>query len=201
MYKIEILHCVQNDIINYKARSANSRLAFYSVFCYNIHTIFISLEISMRKHRLFSVLTKQEITTVKLRFGNKSDKEYILNMRPHAAALFEGCSYFIVAEDDEILGFAVVINRDIVATIVAKEAFINLIEILDEHNFNKGIASRLVQRIIKLEEKKNTYQIRAYCDIKNVASHCLWLKNGFGIAPIKQHDGQILGSFVTYVCK
>ena len=137
---------------------------------------------------------------MKLRMGNETDKEYILNIRPQASTLFEGRSYFIIAEDDGILGFAVVFHRDIEAPVPANEAFINLIEILDENNYNKGIASCLVQKIIEMEKEKNTYQIRAYCDINNTASHRLWFKNGFGISPAKESNGQILGSFVTYVC-
>ena len=137
---------------------------------------------------------------MKLRMGNETDKEYILNVRPQAAPLFEGRSYFIIAEDDDILGFAVVFHRDIEAPVLANEAFINLIETLDENNYKKGIASCLVQKIIEIEEDKNTYQVRAYCEINNIASHRLWLKNGFGISPAKEPNGQILGSFVTYVC-
>ncbi|MCH5349234.1 MAG: GNAT family N-acetyltransferase [Oscillospiraceae bacterium] len=138
---------------------------------------------------------------MELRMGNETDKEYILNIRPQAASLFDGRSYFIIAEDESILGFAVVFHRDIEASVPANEAFINLIEILDENNYRKGIASRLVQKIIEMEEEKNTYQVRAYCEINNIASHRLWFKNGFGISPAKESDGQILGSFVTYVCK
>ena len=137
---------------------------------------------------------------MKLRMGNETDKEYILNIRPQASTLFEGRSYFIIAEDEGILGFAVVFHRDIEVPVPANEAFINLIEILDENNYRKGIASRLVQKIIEMEEEKNTYQVRAYCEINNIASHRLWFKNGFGISPAKESDGQILGSFVTYVC-
>ncbi len=83
-----------------------------------------------------------------LRMGNNTDMEYILNIRPQASVYFEGRSYFIVAEDGGILGFAVVFHRDIEAPVPANEAFINLIEILDERNHRKGIASRLVQKII-----------------------------------------------------
>ena len=55
---------------------------------------------------------------------------------------------------------------------IRKQAFINLIGVLEESNQKKDIAS---QR--------------------------LWLKNGFGISPVKDVNGQIPGSFVTYVCK
>ncbi len=136
-----------------------------------------------------------------LRMGNETDREFIINVRPQAAPLFEGRSYFIIAEDEGILGFAVVFHRDIEAPVPANEAFINLIEVLDEDNHKKGIASCLVQKIIEMEEEKKTYQVRAYCEIHNIASHRLWLKNGFGISPVKESNSQILGSFVTYVCK
>lgn len=136
-----------------------------------------------------------------LRMGNEADKEHILSVRPQAAPLFDGRSYFIVAEDDGILGFAVVFHRDIEAPVPANEAFINVIDVFEESNHKKGIASCLVQKIIEMEEEKKTYQVRAYCDINNVASHRLWFKNGFGISPAKESNGQILGSFVTYVCK
>lgn len=136
-----------------------------------------------------------------LRMGNETDREYIINVRPQAAPLFEGRSYFIIAEDEGILGYAVVFHRDIEAPVPANEAFINLIEVLDEDNHKQGIASCLVQKIIEMEEEKKTYQVRAYCEIHNIASHRLWLKNGFGISPVKESNSQILGSFVTYVCK
>ena len=45
---------------------------------------------------------------------------------------------------------------------------------------------------------KGSIQVRAYCDIRNEASHRLWLKNGFGISPAAQSDGSIPGSFVSF---
>lgn len=134
-----------------------------------------------------------------IRCGTEADKAHVLARRPQAESLFGGNSYFLVAEDAEILGFAVVFHRDIPAPVEAKEAFVNLIEVLDEGNMRKGIASGLVQKILGIERTKDTYQVRAYCDIWNTASHRLWHKNGFGISPVKDSDGKILGSFVTYV--
>lgn len=137
---------------------------------------------------------------MEIRIGNDIDKEHILSVRPIAAPYFTN-DYFLVAQDGEgnILGYATVFLREIPAPVPAKEAFINLIEILDEGNFGKGIGSLLVQKIIELEKEKDTYQVRAYCDIQNVGSHRLWWKNGFGISPVKNQDDSILGSFVTYV--
>ena len=138
---------------------------------------------------------------MKLRIGNEKDKEYILRIRPHAEPLLERSSYFLVAEEDDMLAFAVVMRRNVEAPVSAMEAFVNVIEVFDECNYCKGIASCLVQKIVEIEKESNTYQIRAYCDINNVASHRLWQKNGFGISPVKESNGQIPGSFVTFVCK
>ena len=44
---------------------------------------------------------KENGCIMKLRIGNKIDEENILNIRPHAADLFQGKSYFIIAEDEE----------------------------------------------------------------------------------------------------
>ena len=136
---------------------------------------------------------------MEIRIGNDIDKERILGIRPIAAPYFTN-DYFLVAQDGEgdILGFATVSLREIPAPVPGREAFILLIEILEEENYRKGIASLLVQKIIELEKEKDTYQVRAYCDIWHEESHRLWWKNGFGISPVKKQDGSILGSFVTY---
>ena len=79
-----------------------------------------------------------------------------------------------------------------------RECFINVVGVNDESMHGKGIGSALVQEAIRIASEENVIQMRAYCDINNVSSHMLWLKNGFGISPVKLPDGQILGSFVTY---
>lgn len=140
------------------------------------------------------------LSMVHIRAGNAEDKEYIINIRPQAETLFSDKGYFIVAQENEmILGFATVFYRKIPAPITAEEAFINLIEVFEQSNRRKGIATLMVRKILQMEKEKRTYQVRAYCDINNMESHRLWLKNGFGIAPVKYLDGSILGSFVTYV--
>lgn len=45
------------------------------------------------------------------------------------------------------------------------------------------------EEIIKVAKAENVYQVRAYCDIGNVPSHRLWLKNRFSINPVKLPDG------------
>jgi len=56
----------------------------------------------------------------------------------------------------------------------------------------------LIDEVKKIALKTGSMQVRAYCDINNEASHALWVKNNFGISPVKNADGTILGSFVTY---
>lgn len=134
-----------------------------------------------------------------VRMGTEADKAEIIGKRPQAEGYFSNDGYFVAAEENgEIAGFAAVFSRDIPAPVTGREAFINLIEVFEEYR-KRGAATLLVQEILKIERNSGTYQVRAYCDINNSASHALWRKNKFGISPVKMPDGSILGSFVTYV--
>ncbi len=134
-----------------------------------------------------------------VRMGTEADKTKIVGKRPQAEGYFSDNGYFFVAEENgAIAGYAAVFLRDIPAPVSGSEAFINLIEVFEEFQ-RKGTATLLVQEILKLEKSKGTYQVRAYCDIHNAASHALWRKNKFGISPVKMPDNSIAGSFVTYV--
>jgi GNAT superfamily N-acetyltransferase len=107
-------------------------------------------------------------------------------------------SYLILAEEEnEIMGFAFVFRRIIPAPLDdCFEDFINVIDVLN--NKNQGIGTLIVLKIIETARLNNSIQVRAYCDINNIASHRLWLKNGFGISPVKMPNGDICGTFVTY---
>ena len=134
-----------------------------------------------------------------VRFGSDDDKRKIFAKRPQAAGFFSDDGYFVVAaNDDDIAGFAAVFGRKIPAPVEETEAFINLIEVFEEYQ-KSGVASMLVRHIAETEKPKGTYQVRAYCEISNAASHALWRKNGFGISPVKMQDGSIAGSFVTLI--
>lgn len=135
---------------------------------------------------------------MKVRIGEEADKGDILKIRPQMESFFTE-NYFVVAEEEHILGCATVFRRTIPAPVSAEEAFIYVIDVFEEDNHKKGIGSLMVQKILEIEREKGTYQVRAYCDIGNVASHALWMKNGFGISPSKDANGNIPGSFVTYV--
>ena len=134
-----------------------------------------------------------------VKLGTEADKNYILKKYPHTFQVIYGDGYLVTAcENDEIIGFAWTFTREI--PIVNKtEDFINVIDIFSEENRRKGIASLMVQKIIELAREHGSYQVRAYCDINNVSSHMLWLKNGFSISPVKMPDNQIVGSYVAYV--
>lgn len=134
-----------------------------------------------------------------VRMGTEADKRIIFAIRPQAEQFFSADGYFLSAEENgEIAGFASVFSRDIPAPVGEREAFINVIEVF-ENCQRRGFATMLVQEVLRLEKNKGTYQVRAYCDIGNAASHGLWRKNRFGISPVKMPDGSIAGSFVTYV--
>lgn len=134
-----------------------------------------------------------------IHIGTETDKAEIVGKRPQAEGYFSDDGYFVVVEENgAVAGFAAVFLRDIPAPVQGREAFINLIEVFEEYQ-RKGAAALLVQEILKIEKAKGTYQIRAYCDINNSASHALWRKNKFGISPVKMSDGSIAGSFVAYV--
>ncbi len=134
-----------------------------------------------------------------VRMGTEADKRIIFAIRPQAEQFFSADGYFLAAEENgEIAGFASVFSRDIPAPVGEREAFINVIEVF-ENCQRRGFATMLVQEVLRFEKNKGTYQVRAYCDIGNAASHGLWRKNRFGISPVKMPDGSIAGSFVTYV--
>ena len=136
-----------------------------------------------------------------IRYGTVSDRENILRIRPQAVEFLcdgEG-SYLLIAEEaGGLLGCAAVFRREIPAPVAKEEAFINLIEVFEECNRHRGIASSLVQEILAEERRRGTYQVRAYCEIGNIASHRLWARNGFGIAPVKIGE-HVVGSYVTHV--
>jgi hypothetical protein len=57
----------------------------------------------------------------------------------------------------------------------------------------------MIEKITEIAKEEKVYQVRAYCDIRNIPSHSLWLKNKIAISPVKMPDNTIAGSFVSYV--
>ena len=138
----------------------------------------------------------------KLLIGNADDIQNIIDKYPYTAQVinYNGNLFVAKNENEEIIGFLWSFCRDIPAPIGnVKEEFINAVEVFDSNERCKGIGSLLVQECIKKAKNDKVYQVRAYCDINNIASHKLWVKNNFGISPVKERNGEICGSFVTFV--
>lgn len=135
-----------------------------------------------------------------IHIGNNKDIELIIKKYPYTKQVILENGYSVIAvSNQEIVGFAFLFRRKIPAPIEAEEDFINVIEVFSDAYRNKGIASAILSKCKEIAKEKGSYQLRAYCDIKNIASHNLWLKNKFGISPVKDSNGVILGSYVTYV--
>ena len=137
---------------------------------------------------------------VTIRLGAEKDKELLRTRHSHTALVLGDGGYLIVAEkNDQIVGFLWAFKRKIPAPIEQEELFINVIEVFPEELRCQGLATQMLAEIKKIAIKESCYQLRAYCDICNVPSHCLWAKNGYGINPAVMPDGIIVGSYVSLV--
>ena len=137
---------------------------------------------------------------VNIRIGTESEKQQLITTYPYTKNVIGENGYFIIAEtDNNMIGFLWAFKRDIPAPIEQSEIFINVIEVLNINLRSQGIGSRMIEKIIGIEKEEKVYQVRAYCDIRNIPSHRLWLKNKFSISPVKMPDNTIAGSFVSYV--
>ena len=137
---------------------------------------------------------------VTIRLGAEKDKELLKTQHPQTAPVLGDGGYLIVAEDNgQIVGFLWAFKRKIPAPIEQEELFINVIEVFPEELRCQGLATRMLGEAKRIAINENCYQLRAYCDIRNVSSHRLWVKNGYGINPVALPDGNIVGSFVSLV--
>lgn len=135
-----------------------------------------------------------------IRLGNEADRSLILTNYPYTVNVLGDGGYLIVAQQkNDIIGFCWAFKRPIPAPIEQCEMFINVIEVFPEELRCQGLATQMLVEIKKIAIKESCYQLRAYCDIRNVPSHCLWVKNGYGINPVKMPNDTIVGSFVTLV--
>ncbi len=138
--------------------------------------------------------------TVTIRFGTSAEREALWREYPAVKNVLRDGGYFLVAvENDSVVGFLWAFRREIPAPVEREEIFINIIEVIYTNLRCQGIASAMVKEMIRIAKAETVYQVRAYCDIGNVPSHRLWLKNGFSISPVKMPDGSVVGSFVSRV--
>ena len=134
------------------------------------------------------------------RIGTDAEKQKLLNDYPNIKNVVRDGGYFIVAQiEDTIVGYLWGFKRKIPAPVEQDEIFINIIEVIYTNLRCQGMASSMLQKIMEIAKEEKVYQVRAYCDIWNVPSHRLWLKNKFSISPVKMPDGSIAGSFVSFV--
>lgn len=137
-----------------------------------------------------------------IRQANEQDIDQLIHMLPGIKPVL--CTgkdgYTLVAmENGNVIAFTSVFRREIPAPLNGKtEDFINVIDVFDDSYRNKGVGSALINEVKKIAYETGSMQVRAYCDISNEASHALWEKNNFGISPVKNKDGTIWGSFVTF---
>ena len=135
-----------------------------------------------------------------IRLGTDAEKQNLLTDYPNIKNVIRDGGYFIVAKiEDTVVGYLWAFKRKIPAPVEQDEIFINIIEVIYTNLRCQGMASSMLQKIIEIAKEEKAYQVRAYCDIGNVPSHRLWLKNKFSISPVKMPDGSIAGSFVSFV--
>jgi len=137
-----------------------------------------------------------------IRVASKKDIKRLIKHYPHIKQVMcsgDNSVTLIACDGDTVIAFLSSSIREIPAPIGGlSECFINVIEVFDIKSRCQGIGSALVRAIIRISTERKAAQVRAYCEIHNVASHMLWIKNGFGISPVKAGDGTICGSYVTY---
>ena len=135
-----------------------------------------------------------------IRIGTDAEKQDLLTDYPNIKNVIRDGGYFIVAKIEEtVVGYLWAFKREIPAPVEQNEIFINIIEVIYADLRCQGLASAMLKEIIEIAKGEKVYQVRAYCDIKNIPSHRLWLKNKFSINPVKMPDGSIAGSFVSYI--
>lgn len=131
--------------------------------------------------------------------GSEKEKEDILTKYPHTKAVIrDGGVLMIALKQDEIIGFLWMYQRKTPAPVDQNEWFINVIDVPDAAYRRKGVGSGLVREAIDYARRDGAYQVCAYCDIANVPSHALWVRNRFSILPAYGADGSVLGSFVGF---
>ena len=134
-----------------------------------------------------------------VRVGNENEKDFILSKYPYTSqVMYQGGTLIVAIDSNSIVGFAWSFRRDIPVSIGKTEDFINVIEVFDAEHRRKRIGSSIVKKCIEVARENGSYQVRAYCDVNNIASHMLWVKNGFAVSPVKMENDQIVGSYVTY---
>lgn len=134
-----------------------------------------------------------------IRVANYRDKRNIIKQYPHTKSYLKrkGILY-IDEEDNEYRGFAFVQKRNVINEINKIEDLILVIEVFREKDRNKGIASNLVKKIIDNAQENGVYQIIAYYQKNNIASHKLWVKNQFSVIGVLDTNTNSVSCIAVY---
>lgn len=127
------------------------------------------------------------------------DKRNIIKQYPHTKQFLKRKGILYVDEEDnEYRGFAFVQKRKVVNESNKIEDLILVIEVFREKDRNKGIASNLVKKIIDNAKQNGVYQIVAYYQKSNTASHKLWIKNQFSVIGVLDTNTNSVSCIATY---
>ncbi len=137
---------------------------------------------------------------VSVRVGSEEERAAIWERFPHTRAVLRDGGVLLTAfRGPEPVGFLWMFRRALHAPVHRNEWFINVVDVPDASDRLRGVGSALVREAAEIAREDGAYQISAYCDIANVASHMLWVKNGFAVSPAYGPDGAVCGSFAALV--
>jgi ribosomal protein S18 acetylase RimI-like enzyme len=107
--------------------------------------------------------------------------------------------FSIVALDgDELAGLIAIVWRELPPPLVAKEAYIDIIEVAAAYR-RREIATRLVELAAERARAAGACQLRAWSSSDKTAAIALWRALGFGLHPATTYPGghAVDGFFVT----
>ncbi len=134
-----------------------------------------------------------------IRIANYRDKRNITKNYPHTKQHLKRKGILYIDEyNEQCRGFAFVQKRNVVNELNKIEELILAIEVFREKDRNKGIASNLVKKIINDAQANGSYQIIAYYQKNNIASHKLWIKNQFSVIEVLDANSNSFGCIATY---
>ena len=93
---------------------------------------------------------------VMIRFGTEAERQTLLTEYPEIKNVIRDGGYFIVAViEDTVIGFLWAFKREIPAPIEQSEIFVNIIEVIYTNLRGQGIASAMLNEIIKVAKEEN----------------------------------------------
>ncbi len=129
-------------------------------------------------------------------------KRWIIKNYPHTKNYLKRKGIlFIIEECNEIVAFAFVQRRNIINEPEKYENLILVIDVIKEDRRKHGLGTELVNAIKDYSLNSNVYQVIAYYEKDNMASHKLWVKNDFNVFDTEDDAGNIIGCVAIWKCK